>query len=219
MSPLATNDLFDLRSAFFTDSVIFNNFKIKESFVLVLEKVFAVILLIVLLPLILISCLLIRATMGNGVFYSQIRVGQDGKLFSIYKFRTMVTDAEVATGPILSQKNDPRVTPLGRFLRTSHIDELPQLLNVLKGEMSFVGPRPERPVFVDQYLKEIPGYGRRHSIRPGITGLAQICLPYDATAKEKLEYDNFYIDNRHSVLFNCIIGGYTGLKMITVFKI
>jgi lipopolysaccharide/colanic/teichoic acid biosynthesis glycosyltransferase len=156
--------------------------------------------------------------MGGNVLYSQIRVGKDGKNFKIYKFRSMIQNAEATTGPMLSIKNDPRVTQFGKFIRASHMDELPQLFNVLSGEMSFVGPRPERPEFVEIFESEITDYVRRHEVRPGITGLAQICLPYNALAHEKLEYDLFYIKNQSSVLFNTLISYYTAIKMVTFFK-
>ena len=156
--------------------------------------------------------------MGGDIFYSQLRVGKDGKKFKIYKFRSMIENAEAATGPMLSAKNDPRVTSLGKFLRASHLDELPQLFNVISGDMSFVGPRPERPEFVEVFEVEIANYVRRSEVKPGITGLAQICLPYDAKAHEKLEYDLFYIKNKSSIVFNIVISYYTAIKMVTFFK-
>lgn len=225
MSPLAIKnsgnldiDQFDMKSAFFTDSIFFNRITIKDSLSVFLEKILAAVMIVFLLPIFLITFIFIRLSMGKGVFFKQERVGKNGSLFIIYKFRTMINDAESLTGAILSSKNDPRVTSLGKILRASHVDELPQLINVLNGDMSFVGPRPERPEFVDQFQNEIEGYQSRHDVRPGITGLAQICLPYDATAKEKLQYDKYYINNRQSVLFNLIISCYTGLKMITFFR-
>lgn len=132
------------------------------------------------------------------ILYRQQRVGKDGKVFSILKFRTMYVDAEKRSGPQWAQKDDPRVTPLGRFLRKSHIDELPQVINVLQGDMSLVGPRPERPFFVDQFVKEIPLYRRRLNVRPGITGWAQVRHTYDQSIEDvrtKLSYDLFYIEN------------------------
>ena len=132
------------------------------------------------------------------IFYKQQRVGKDAEEFTIYKFRTMYVDAESRSGPQWAQKDDPRVTPLGRFLRKSHLDELPQVLNVLRGDMSLVGPRPERPFFVDQFLKEIPLYRRRLNVRPGITGWAQVRHTYDQSIEDvraKLSYDLFYIEN------------------------
>ncbi len=132
----------------------------------------------------------------GAVFIHQKRVGEGGKVFTLIKFRSMLADAEAQTGPIWAQKNDLRITRLGRFLRRSRLDELPQLINVLKGDMSFVGPRPERPFFVRQLQKEIPYYSVRHTVKPGVTGWAQIRFSYAASrhdAMEKLQFDLFYI--------------------------
>jgi sugar transferase (PEP-CTERM system associated) len=140
------------------------------------------------------------------VLYRQDRVGLNGRKIRVIKFRTMQVDAE-ESGAVWADHDDPRVTPVGRFLRKSRIDELPQLINVLKGEMSMVGPRPERPVFVDHLSAQLPFYDQRHRIKPGITGWAQLCHPYGASvadAKEKLQYDLYYLKN-HSILLDLII--------------
>ncbi len=209
---------FNMAETFFTNSYLFSKFKSSDRVGIFLENSLAICLLVIFAPVMLFVALSIKWSMGGGVFYRQTRVGKNGTLFSIIKFRTMVENAELATGPTLSTKNDPRVTRLGKFLRSSHLDELPQLFNVLNGEMSFVGPRPERPEFVEVFETEIAQYTRRREVKPGITGLAQICLPYDATAREKLEYDVFYIENQRSVLFNVMISYYTAVKMLTFFK-
>jgi sugar transferase (PEP-CTERM system associated) len=142
--------------------------------------------------------LLIKLDSPGPIFFKQIRVGEMEQEFLLYKFRTMRQDAELGTGAVWAQKNDPRITRLGSFLRKSRIDELPQLYNVLKGEMSFIGPRPERPEFVGKLKEVVPFYSERHFVKPGITGWAQIKYPYGASEKdalEKLRYDLYYIKN------------------------
>jgi sugar transferase (PEP-CTERM system associated) len=142
--------------------------------------------------------LAIKLDSRGRVLFSQLRVGLNEKPFMLYKFRTMSQDAEVRTGAVWAAKNDPRVTRVGRFLRNSRIDELPQLINVLKGEMSFVGPRPERPEFVEELKQSIPFYSKRHFIKPGLTGWAQVRYSYGSSvedALEKLRYDLYYIKN------------------------
>ena len=144
---------------------------------------------------------------GGGVLYRQVRVGFEGQPFNVLKFRSMRTDAEVAGKPQWAQANDPRVTRIGAFIRKVRIDELPQLLNVLRGDMSFVGPRPERPHFVAQLEEKIPFYAQRHSVKPGITGWAQLCYPYGASAEDaiqKLQYDLYYVKN-NTLLFDLAI--------------
>ncbi len=154
-------------------------------------------LLVATLPLQLLIALAIVLTSAGPVFYTQERVGRGGRPFPLLKFRTMVPDAE-RHGARWAARKDPRVTPVGRFLRLTRLDELPQLVNVLKGEMSVVGPRPERPVFVEELARQIPFYRERHAMKPGITGWAQLNYPYGASmedARIKLEYDLYYIKN------------------------
>ncbi|MGB9858615.1 MAG: exopolysaccharide biosynthesis polyprenyl glycosylphosphotransferase [Moorellaceae bacterium] len=158
-----------------------------------LDIALALLLSVPALPVILLATLAIKLESPDGpVFYIQERVGQGGKIFRLVKLRTMVPDAEKDTGPVLATQNDPRLTRVGRFLRATRIDELPQLWNVLKGDMSFVGPRPERPFFVEQLEKEIPGYRLRHYLPPGITGLAQVEGKYSTPPEDKLRYDLMY---------------------------
>lgn len=142
--------------------------------------------------------LLIRLTSPGPAVYRQQRVGQHGRRFTMYKFRTMRADAEAQTGPVWAQENDPRYTRVGRWLRKTRLDEVPQFWNVLKGQMSLVGPRPERPYFVEKLAQEIPLYNRRHRVKPGITGWAQVKWKYDTTledVRQKVKYDLFYIEN------------------------
>jgi len=141
------------------------------------------------------------------VLYRQQRVGQGGRVFTIYKLRSMKNDAERDGTPCWAKADDARTTRVGRIIRKLHIDELPQILNVLKGEMSFVGPRPERPFFVDQLVKQIPYYALCHSLKPGITGWAQVRYPYGASlddAIEKLQYDLYYVKN-HTLFLDLVI--------------
>jgi sugar transferase (PEP-CTERM system associated) len=150
------------------------------------------------LPLVPLIILAIKLDSEGPVFYTQARVGKGGRVFNVIKFRTMRNDAEALSGPKWAGDNDPRVTRVGKFLRTSRLDEIPQLWCVLKGDMAFVGPRPERPEFIEMLSKEIPYYGVRHMVRPGLTGWAQIKYKYGSTvedAREKLQYDLFYIKN------------------------
>jgi len=156
-------------------------------------------LLIATLPILLITALCIYLESGSPVLYRQRRVGQGGRIFTLYKFRSMRIDAESAGTPHWASEGDERATRVGRFIRKWRIDELPQIFNVLRGEMSFVGPRPERPYFVDQLAKQIPYYALRHSATPGITGWAQVRYQYGASvddAIEKLQYDLYYLKNQ-----------------------
>ena len=160
---------------------------------------------------------LVRVTSPGPVLFRQTRVGQNGRLFTLYKFRSMRADAEALTGPVWAQPGDVRVTRAGRFLRTSRLDELPQLWNVLIGEMSLVGPRPERPEFVEQLTRDIPFYGQRHSVRPGVTGWAQVRYKYGATmedALEKLQYELYYVKNM-SLALDLVIMFHTVKTMIS----
>ena len=158
-------------------------------------------------PLMLLIAILIKLDSKGPVLYRQTRTGKDGSTFECLKFRSMRTDAESGTGPVWAGENDPRITRVGRVLRKLRFDELPQFINVLNGEMSLVGPRPERPHFVEKLKQQIPFYDLRHSIRPGITGWAQVSCDYGATIEEsqqKLEYDLFYIKN-NSFSFDLLI--------------
>lgn len=158
-----------------------------------LDIALALLLSLPAIPLLLLAALAIKLESPQGpVFYVQDRVGQGGRIFRLVKLRTMVPDAEKNTGPVLASADDPRLTRVGRFLRATRIDELPQLWNVLKGDMSFVGPRPERPFFVKQFEKEVPGYRLRHYLPVGITGLAQVEGKYSTSPEDKLKFDLMY---------------------------
>ncbi len=152
--------------------------------------------LLALAPVLLGIALLVRFTSKGRIFYRQLRIGEDGRRFFLYKFRTMKSNAEKETGPVWAQKNDSRRTPIGVFLRENNLDELPQFWNVLKGDMSLVGPRPERPHFVRQFKEDIPRYMARHSVRSGITGWAQVNgLRGDTSIEERTKFDLYYIEN------------------------
>jgi sugar transferase (PEP-CTERM system associated) len=158
----------------------------------------ATVALVVAAPAMLLVALVVRLSSKGPVLFHQARVGRDGRVFTVHKFRSMHENAEAVTGPVWARADDHRVTPLGRLLRRTRLDELPQLWNVLKGDMSFVGPRPERPEFVRQLAKEIPYYHQRHVVRPGLTGWAQVRYTYGASVEDalmKLQYDLFYIKN------------------------
>jgi lipopolysaccharide/colanic/teichoic acid biosynthesis glycosyltransferase len=162
-----------------------------------LDFALALVVLLISAPVILLAVVLVRLNSRGPVIYTQKRVGLRGKVFTIYKIRTMYHDSERTCGPRWSVPGDPRVTPVGRLLRWSHVDELPQLINILMGEMSLVGPRPERPEFLDQLVRALPGYGRRLLVRPGLTGLAQVQHPPDTdiySVRRKLNYDLYYVD-------------------------
>ena len=163
-----------------------------------MDIIISLIVLVVTLPFLGIIALLIRMDSKGPIIYKQRRVGRGGRLFTIYKFRTMKEGAEAETGPTWATQNDARVTKIGYWLRKLRLDEIPQLWNVLRGSMSLVGPRPERPHFVDQFRIQIPLYTRRLRVRPGITGWAQVKWKYDSSlddVKEKTKYDLFYVEN------------------------
>src|SRR5690606_31780726 len=163
-----------------------------------LDIIASFIILVISLPITILTAIAIKLESKGPVFFIQERCGMNGEIFKMIKFRSMYADAEKHTGPIWSQKDDPRITKVGRFIRKVRIDEIPQFINVLKGEMSIVGPRPEREFFVEKLSHEIPYYKRRLKVRPGITGWAQVKHKYDETIEDvkiKLRYDLFYIEN------------------------
>ena len=174
----------------------------------VFDIVIGLLLLLLTFPIMLVTAFAIFLEDGGPILYRQTRVGMLGKSFDILKFRSMRTDAEKNSQAVWAQVGDQRVTRVGRIIRRLRIDELPQIFNVLRGEMSVVGPRPERPTFVDELLKLIPYYSVRHSVKPGITGWAQVRYPYAASVKDaadKLEYDLYYVKNR-SLFLDMLIG-------------
>ena len=171
------------------------------------DVVVSALLLLAMLPVMIITALAILLEDGKPIFYRQERVGQGGRSFTIFKFRSMRSDAERDGRPRWAGADDDRTTMVGRIIRKLRIDELPQILNVLRGDMSFVGPRPERPFFVEQLAAKIPYYSARHSIKPGITGWAQVRYPYGASlddAVEKLQYDLYYVKN-HTLFLDIMV--------------
>jgi lipopolysaccharide/colanic/teichoic acid biosynthesis glycosyltransferase len=185
---------------------------------LVIDRAVAVFLLVTAAPLIFGLMALVRMTSRGPSIYSQVRLGLNGRPYFIYKLRSMYSDCERATGAVWARPGDIRVTPLGRILRRTHLDELPQLWNVVRGDMSLVGPRPERPVFVDKLEEIIPGYRGRMRVRPGITGLAQVQLPPDEDyegVSRKVAYDLYYVQSASLTLDIQIIVG-TALKITGV---
>jgi sugar transferase (PEP-CTERM system associated) len=186
----------NLRPSWMIFSDGFNKSDRMEAIKRLSDVVFATVGLTLASPLMLLVWLALRFGSPGPAIYSQVRVGKDGVPFTIHKFRSMRVDAEAASGAVWAKENDPRVTRLGRFLRRTRLDELPQLWNVLRGDMSFVGPRPERPEFIAELSRKIPYYGQRHVVRPGLTGWAQVRHRYGASvddSQEKLQYDLFYI--------------------------
>ncbi len=166
----------------------------------VLDRTLAAVLLVLALPIIVVCAVLVKLTSRGPAFYTQIRLGKGGKPYRLFKIRSMYHQCEALTGPRWSTPGDKRITPIGHFLRETHLDELPQLLNVLWGDMSLVGPRPERPEIVPSLETQIPGYSQRLAVRPGVTGLAQLQLPADTdieSVRRKLSYDLYYIRRRH----------------------
>ena len=164
----------------------------------VLDLIIAIPCLMIFLPLWLIISIIIKLDSSGPVLYKQRRIGEDNTKFTIRKFRSMFYDAEKESGPVWAADEDPRITRAGAWLRRFRLDEIPQLINVVKGEMSIVGPRPERPFFIDKLMQEFPFYYRRHKVRPGITGWSQIKQPYDRDiddVRKKLKFDFYYIEN------------------------
>ena len=160
-----------------------------------IEFIFCLILLILAVPICILACIAIYIELRVNPIYTQKRVGLNGRVFKIYKLRSMYIDAE-KDGPKWASENDERITKVGRIIRKTRIDELPQLVNILKRDMSFIGPRPERPELIEEFLKNIPDFNDRLLVKPGITGWAQVNGGYSLTPKEKLEFDKYYIQNR-----------------------
>ena len=178
------------------------NFNLDTFYSRILKRFFDIIVasvsLIICLPIWLTTSFFIKVDSRGTIFYSQERAGKDGKLFKIYKFRSMIYNAEKDTGPVWAGEQDKRITRIGKIIRRFHIDETPQLINIIKGDMSLVGPRPERPYFIDKLKDKYPFYSRRFKIRPGVTGWAQINQPFDLKLEDvhqKLKYDFYYIEN------------------------
>ncbi|MFL2100928.1 sugar transferase [Desemzia sp. FAM 23991] len=181
-----------------------SNFEISQEDNLIkrlMDVIFSLFLIVLASPIMLVTAILVKVTSEGPVFYKQVRITKDGKEFNVLKFRSMSATAEKDSGPVLATSNDARVTTIGKYLRSLRIDELPQLFNVLKGDMSVVGPRPERPFFVEQFQKENPHYYLRHNVRAGITGYAQVYGKYASDFNSKLNFDLLYI-KKYSLLLD-----------------
>lgn len=181
----------------------------------IVDYALAAILLVLVMPILLICGILIKLSSPGVIVFTQTRLGKNGKQFNMLKLRTMCHDAEAHSGPVLASKNDSRILPVCRWMRRSHIDELPQLINVLRGEMSLVGPRPERPEIAEKIYTRLPQFRHRLRVRPGITGLAQVRNGYDTcmdAVKHKLQYDLDYIARRNWALE-------IGILLTTVVKL
>ena len=189
----------------------------EQSLKRLIDMVISLLVLVIGLPIWILVAIMIRVTSKGAAIYRQRRIGQKGREFTMFKFRTMQEDAEAETGPVWAREDDPRYTPIGRWLRKTRLDEVPQFFNVLRGDMSLVGPRPERPYFVEKLAREIPLYSRRHRVKPGITGWAQVKWKYDTSledVQQKVKYDLFYIENMSlrrdlQILFRTV---YTALR-------
>lgn len=175
------------------------NSKMYEFIKRMIDIVISIILLIITFPFVLIFSVLIKFEDKGPIFYKQERLGKNKKTFCIYKLRSMRIDAE-KNGAQWAEKNDSRITKVGKIIRKTRIDELPQLFNVIKGEMSIIGPRPERPIFVEEFEKKIPGFSNRLLVKPGLTGWAQVNGGYEMTPEEKFHADMYYIENRSLIL-------------------
>lgn len=169
--------------------------KYYESIKSSIEFIFSLLLLIIAVPICILACIAIYVELRVNPIYTQKRVGLNGRVFKIYKLRSMYIDAE-KDGPKWASENDERITKVGRIIRKTRIDELPQLVNILKRDMYFIGPRPERPEFIKEFIKYIPDFNDRLLVKPGITGWAQVNGGYSLTPKEKIEFDKYYIKNR-----------------------
>lgn len=197
----------DIQPSWFIYSSGFRNTPFRRLFKRLLDILWSLLGILLASPLLPLVALAVKLDSPGPILFRQQRVGEGGRNFSILKFRTMCQDAEKKSGAVWATENDPRITRIGGFLRKSRLDEIPQLFNVLSGDMSFIGPRPERPEFVTLLSENIPYYGKRHFIKPGVTGWAQICYPYGASEEdslEKLRYDLYYIKN-YSLLLDLLI--------------
>ena len=209
----------NLRPSYIIFSEGFRTSGIPEILKRLLEIILCLLGMLFTLPIFLMIALIIKLDSSGPIFFKQKRVGKNGKIFDLYKFRSMKTGAEQESGPVWARKGDVRFTRVGKFIRKPRIDEIPQFINVLKGDMTFVGPRPERPYFIEKLKKEIPYYSQRLMVKPGLTGWAQIKYQYGASTMEsieKLQYDLYYMKNR-SLLFDLTII-FESIKVILLGK-